>query len=139
MNESRSEFPKTAACACGNLTITAAAPPRFVHACSCTDCQHGSGSAFSYSAFFGEADVATAGAHNIWRRTSDAGRWQDRCFCPTCGTTVFSRLESLPGLVCVAIGCFADLQFQRPGTLYWSSRSHHWLELPANIERVETQ
>ena len=45
-------YPKTAACACGALKVTVTAPPQMVHACACLDCQRGTGSAFSYSAFF---------------------------------------------------------------------------------------
>jgi len=55
-------YPKTAACACGKLTVTVTAPPQTVHACSCLDCQRGSGSAFSYSAFFPDSAVQVAGA-----------------------------------------------------------------------------
>ena len=132
-------YPKIAACACGALTLTVSSPPQFVHACACLDCQRGTGSAFSYGAFFPEPGTKTAGATTRWRRSSESGRWQDCFFCPTCGVTVFSRLEALPGIVCVSAGCFGDADFPAPGRLYWSSRRHHWLELPGGIEPVETQ
>ena len=54
-------FPKTAACACGALSVTAAASPAQVHACSCLECQRRSGSAFTYTAFFAAADVSVRG------------------------------------------------------------------------------
>ena len=60
-NDPPASYPKTAACACGSLTVTVAAPPQAVHACACLDCQRGSGSAFSYSAFFPESAVTVAG------------------------------------------------------------------------------
>jgi hypothetical protein len=132
-------YPKTAACACGALTLTVTAPPQMIHACSCQDCQRGSGSAFSYSAFFPESAVAVKGPATLWRRSSQSGRWQDCSFCPTCGTTVFSRLEALPGVVCVSAGCFGDVNFPGPQKLYWSTRRPHWFVMPAGIEPVETQ
>lgn len=133
-------YPKTAACACGKLTVTASAPPQFTHACSCLDCQRRSGSAFTYSAFFDEAAVRVDGPSQTWRSSSSqAGRWSDVSFCPTCGVSVFMRLEALPKIVCVAAGCFADREFSPPGKLFWTSRRHHWLELPDGIERVDTQ
>ena len=49
------------------------------------------------------------------------------------------RLEALPKIICVSVGCFADPSFAAPGRLHWSSRRHHWLDLPAGIERVDTQ
>jgi hypothetical protein len=132
-------YPKTAACGCGALTLTVSSPPQFVHACACVDCQRGTGSAFSYGAFFSEPETKAAGATTSWRRSSESGRWQDRFFCPTCGVTVFSRLEALPGIVCVSAGCFSAADFPAPGTLYWTSKSHRWLELPDGIKRHETQ
>jgi hypothetical protein len=132
-------YPKTAACACGKLTVTVAAPPQAVHACACLDCQRGSGSAFSYSAFFSESAVKVAGEATRWLRSSESGRWTESSFCPTCGVTVFTRLEVLPGIVCVSVGCFSEPDFPAPAKLYWNSRRHRWLDLPTGIERIETQ
>jgi hypothetical protein len=139
MAEPNSDYPKTAACACGQLKVTVSAPPKFVHACACLDCQRQSGGAFSYSAFFDEAAVRAEGPSQSYRRTSEAGRWQESNFCPTCGVGVLMRLEALPGIVGVSAGCFGDRSFPPPGRLYWASRRHHWLELPDGIERLETQ
>jgi hypothetical protein len=72
-------------------------------------------------------------------RSSEAGRWNEGNFCPTCGVTVFTRLEALPQMVCVPVGCLGDPDFPAPGNLYWSSKRHRWLELPTGIERIETQ
>jgi hypothetical protein len=132
-------YPKSAACLCGALRVTASVPPQMVHACSCLDCQRQSGSAFSYSAFFVASAVSVEGEFRSWRRTSDSGRWQETDFCATCGGGLVSRLEALPGLVCVPVGCFADPDFQAPGTLYWASKRHRWLDVPACVETVETQ
>ena len=137
----RSEiFPKTAACVCGALTVSVSAPPQGgVHACSCFACQRRSGSPFSYSAFFAEGDAAIAGQSRSYRRSSDSGRWQESNFCPSCGCAVFGRLEALPGLICIAVGAFADPDFAKPERLYWSTQRHHWLGALPGVEPVETQ
>ena len=95
-------YPKTAACACGALGVTVAEPPANVHICSCLECQRRSGSAFTYTAFFPEAAVSVAGEYRSWKRTSDARRFHESNFCPTCGTSVFYRLEAWPGVIGVA-------------------------------------
>jgi hypothetical protein len=135
----QADYPKTAACACGGLTVTVTGPPQMVHACSCLDCQRATGSAFSYSGFFGEDAMRVSGEVRSYRRSSEAGRWQDMDFCPVCGVCVFCRLEALPGLVGVSVGCFADPDFEKPEKLFWASRRHRWLDVPATIEAVETQ
>jgi hypothetical protein len=132
-------YPKRAACLCGGLSVTVSAPPRFAHACSCLDCQRRSGSAFSYSAFFDEPVTKIEGEPKVWRRLSDAGRWHEANFCPVCGVTVFIRMQAAPEMLCVPVGSFSDASFPAPARLYWTSRRHHWLELPHGIERVDTQ
>src|SRR3982074_1549599 len=96
--------PKTATCACGELKITVSAAPQFVHDCACLVWQRSSGSAFSYSAFSPESAVKIGGECKSWRRASQAGRWTESSFCPTCGVTVFTRLEALPDIVCISAG-----------------------------------
>jgi hypothetical protein len=131
---------KTAACACGALKLTVSSEPKFTHACSCLDCQRRSGSAFSYTAFYGDSGVRIEGPSTAYRNaTSAAGRWNEVHFCPTCGVQVFMRLEALPNMVCVPVGVFGDPGFPPPGKLYWASRRHHWLDLPDGIKKVETQ
>jgi hypothetical protein len=132
-------YRKTASCLCGGLTATVSAPPQMTHACACLDCQRGTGSAFSYSGFFAEDAVNIGGQARSYRRTADVGRWQEINFCLTCGVCLFFRLEALPGLVGVSVGCFADPGFEKPEKLFWASRRHHWLDVPAVVEPVETQ
>lgn len=133
------QIERIARCACGGLTATARGEPLDVYLCSCTDCQRGTGSAFSYAALFPEAAVAIAGERRQYTQRADSGRAIDSFFCPTCGTAVAFRAEGLPGTVGVPVGCFADASFPRPSKLFWASRRHHWLELPDDIALIETQ
>jgi hypothetical protein len=130
---------RVARCYCGNLTVTASGEPIDVYACSCLDCQRGSGSAFSYAAIFPESAVSIAGDKRTYRQHADSGRFIDSFFCPNCGTSVLFRAEGLPGTLGVPVGCFADSSFARPSKLFWASRRHHWLELPASITLIDTQ
>jgi len=132
-------FPKTASCICGGLAVTVTAPPQMVHACSCLDCQRGTGSAFSYSGFFAEDAVTVSGEVRSYRRSTEAGRWQEMDFCPVCGVCVFYRLQVLPKIIGVSVGCFADPSFGKPEKLFWASRRPHWFDVPAAVEPVETQ
>lgn len=132
-------YPKTAACLCGALTVSVTAPPHRVHACTCLDCQRRSGSAFSYTAFFPDSSATITGEARSFRRIADAGRWHEANFCPTCGCTVFIRMEAMPGVVAIPAGCFAAPDFTKPDRLYWSARRHHWLAPPPGVESVETQ
>jgi len=133
------DYPKTAACACGALTVSVSAPPISTHACSCLDCQRRSGSVFTYTAFFAETDVLVKGEFRCWRRSSDAGRFHESNFCPTCGNALFYHLEAWPGVVGIPVGNFADPAFDKPATLYWTAQRHKWLATFSAIATVERQ
>ncbi len=139
MAESTPNYPKTAACTCGALTVSVTAPPVSIHACACLECQRRSGSVFSCTAFYARADATVRGAFKSHRRVAESGRFNESNFCPECGCTVFSRLEAWPDVIGVTIGCFADPAFEQPGTLYWSSRRHGWLATPPGVATVERQ
>ena len=83
--------------------------------------------------------MQTSGERRSYRRTTDSGRWQETTFCPVCGVCVLTRLEALPGIIDVSVGCFADPGFEKPQNLWWASRRHHWLEPPPGVEPVDTQ
>jgi hypothetical protein len=139
MAEPGSSSERTAACACGKLSVTVRGAPADVYLCGCTSCQRRSGSAFTYAALYPEPAVTIAGEHGTWRQPSEAGRLVDSSFCPTCGVSVFFRGEGLPGLVGVRVGCFAEPGFTKPSRLYWASRKHAWLELGDDVPAVDTQ
>ena len=130
---------RTAKCCCCNLTATASGEPVHVYACSCLECQRGSGSAFSYGAIYPQEAVTVAGNSTLYSRRSDAGRRIESWFCPVCGVTVYFRAEAMPGMVGIAAGCFADPDFPKPKLLFWASRRHRWLELPEDITLLDTQ
>jgi len=139
VTETRTLRERVAACGCGQLTVKALGEPLDVYACSCRDCQRRSGGAFSYAALYPEPMTAVAGQHRIFRRHGDSGRWIETRFCPTCGMTVCFTGEALPGLVGIAVGCFADADFPPPRRHYWTSRRHRWLEIADDVEAIETQ
>jgi hypothetical protein len=130
---------KAAACACGAVRVTTMGAPVIVNACACLDCQRRSGSAFTYTAFFADAQVGITGELRSFRQTRSAGRWHEASFCVVCGVSVLSRLEVFPGLVGVSVGCFTDPAFAPPGGFYWASRRHTWLPVPTGVEVFQTQ
>ena len=85
MANQRDGRERLARCCCGNLKVTARGEPVDVYLCSCTDCQRGTGSAFSYAAIFPVSAVSIAGERREYRQQGDSGRqlflpdlWQGR-------------------------------------------------------------
>ncbi|MDF1794344.1 MAG: GFA family protein [Thalassobaculaceae bacterium] len=130
---------RTARCGCGAVSVTVIGQPHEVYACGCLNCQRETGSVFTYTASYRGVVATVAGEVRLWRRTVDSGRWCENGFCPTCGTHVFSRSEFEADLIKIAVGCFADPDFQAPETLYYATRSHRWLGLPESTVQLDTQ
>jgi hypothetical protein len=130
----RTARTRTASCACGGLKLTLAGEPTSVYACACQECQRATGSAFAYRAKYPKTAIMdVTGERRSWRRGSDAGRWIEQTFCPTCGTLLFMEGEVIPNDIVVSVGCFIDSDFAPPAALFWSGRRHGWYQLADGI------
>ena len=103
--------------------------------CHCLACQRRTGSAFGVQARFPAERVRVDGRYADYVRTSEEGEGRTFHFCPDCGSTVFYEVASVPGLIAVAVGAFADPRFPPPTVSVYGSRRHQWLSLPATIEQ----
>lgn len=123
---------RTARCACGQTSITLDAEPQMHGLCHCTNCKRRTGSAFGISSYFPRVSVTQqAGATAIYAFRHDAqGHDQARHFCTSCGTTLFWYLSTLPELVGVAGGCFADEGLPEPTYSVTHKKKEAWLSLP---------
>ena len=128
LNRGETVTPRTAKCACGQLTVQCEGEALRVSICHCLDCQKRTGSVFSANARFPRGAVKVNGVSNVFRRRADSGNNLDFHFCPRCGSTVWWELEALPGVVAVAIGAFADPKFPAPKISVYESRHHHWVD-----------
>lgn len=125
---------RTASCGCGRLALTVSGEPRRVYLCACSQCQRATGSAFAWRAIFpSSAIVALKGEASVWRRGSDAGRWNEQVFCPGCGGLVFMRAEALTDAISVSVGSFADPAFPPPASVHNRSHRPGWYCLSEDV------
>ena len=123
-------------CVCGAVRYRTSAEPRRVSLCACEWCQKRTGSAIGVSVYFNDGDVTfLQGTRNRYRLTSDAGRWIETEFCPSCGTTVTWTLEFLPGYRGIAGGTFDRPTFwYRPERFVFARSKPDWLEIPEGLD-----
>ncbi|MFQ3786504.1 GFA family protein [Halomonas sp. A29] len=124
------EKRRKASCSCRQIELVFAGEPKATYACSCLECQRGTGSAFAYRAIYADtALIGQKGETRSWRRTGESGKWLEQHFCATCGSVVFMRAEALGEALSVSVGCFEDPSFPAPRVVYWPNRKHKWLQL----------
>ena len=123
---------RTAACACGGIAITIMGDPAMLGICHCTNCKRRTGSAFGISAYFPSASVMTQTGDTQTYAFHHAAQNHDqaRHFCPRCGTTLFWTVSTLPDVIGIAGGCFADGELPEPTYSVSDRKRESWLTLP---------
>ena len=112
-------------CLCGNVRFEATGSPNRVGICHCLDCRKHHGALFHASAIFAEEAVSIAGETQCYR---------GRHFCPTCGSSVFSRTGDEVELHLGALD--AANQF-KPTYELWAVRRESWLPPFLGTKRYE--
>jgi hypothetical protein len=115
----------TGGCLCGALRFTVTGAPYRVGICHCLDCRKNQGALFHASAIFPEDAVAITGT---WQS------YQDRSFCPTCGSPVFAHIGDEIG---INLGAFDATDQFRPTYELWTIRREGWLPEFPGLRRYD--
>ncbi len=127
---------RKAQCHCGDLAVLCEGEPEHVVMCHCELCQRRTGTAFNLAAWFPASAVEIAGDERTYTRVGDLGIDTTFHFCPNCGSNVYWR-TSVPDMIGVAVGCFADPEFRAPSVSIYDSQRHSWLIAPEGIPTFE--
>ncbi|MBU2722754.1 GFA family protein [Acidithiobacillus sp. 'AMD consortium'] len=95
-------------CLCGEISYSVDIEPMFTGNCHCKDCQRSSGSAFIPAMIFPEKDVVVSGEAKYFESQADSGNMHKRDFCPNCGSQLFARFSSMPGMLGIKAGTLND-------------------------------
>ena len=126
---------RSAVCSCEQLRVIAEGDPIRVSICHCFACQRRTGSVFGVQARFDAQQIRIEGTHREYVRLSEDGEERHFYFCPDCGATMFYKIPTMPEMIAVPVGAFADPDFPAPMRSVWESRRHRWVALPEDVER----
>jgi hypothetical protein len=118
-----------ARCCCQACELVAEGEPVLNAVCHCDNCKRRTGSAFGWSAYFLDAQVAAPkgelGRYHVVSTDSD------RFFCEACGTTLFWASKGfMPGHTGVAGGCFTETPLPEPNLSARDPQRCAWIALP---------
>ena len=114
-------------CLCGAIRFQASGAPDRVGLCHCLDCRKHHGAAFFAAAIFPEGSVTVSG---------QTSHFQDRHFCPSCGSYVFSKSD---GEIELHLGAMDKPNQFRPDYELWTCSKESWLGDFDNIKSYETE
>ncbi|AZZ92457.1 GFA family protein [Hahella sp. KA22] len=115
----------TGGCLCGAVRLTATGRPYRVGVCHCLDCRKHHGALFHASAIFPQDAVTVTG---------EVGDYAGRCFCPRCGSSVFSRTGDE---IEVNLGTLDAPDQLTPTYELWMCRRESWLPPFPSVRHYE--
>ena len=105
----------TGGCLCRKVRFQAKGTPVRVGICHCLDCRKHHGAVFYAAAIYDSADVTVTG---------DTHHFNQRHFCPTCGSSVFARSGAEIEL---HLGALDEPSTFEPQYQGWLARRENWL------------
>jgi len=84
-----------------------------------------------------EAAVQFEGELTTYNDTGDSGATVRRQFCGTCGSPVFTRVETPPGMMFIKAGTLDDTSILKPAFHCYTKSKQDWVDL-GEIPSFET-
>ncbi len=120
---------KTGGCLCGAVRYSFEGEPLMQAVCHCKNCQRQAGSSWSMLIVVPESAVRITGEVTTYTDHGESGGEVLRQFCPTCGSPVFSRIPTQPGMIFVKAGSLDDTTGFKPQIQFWTASKQHWVEI----------
>ena len=117
----------TGGCLCGAIRYELDAEPMFQVACHCRACQYTSGGSPTLAMGAPAAGLKiTSGEPRVFWAAGDSGAKVGRSFCETCGTPLFSWLESNAQMVVIKVGSLDDPSAFTVQADIWMGAAQPW-------------
>jgi len=126
-------------CLCRAVRYRMTADPIVTRVCWCRVCQYlGAGNA-TINVCFPSQGLSVEGETRDYRSLADSGNVMHRCFCPTCGTQLFSTAEARPHLVFIRAGTLDRPDVVKPAVTIWTSQAPPWACMNEELPKFERQ
>ena len=116
---------KNGSCLCGEVNFTYKSEPGMFLMCHCTDCQKSTGSPVASIIIIPEDDFIINGPTSSYECEAKV----TRSFCKICGSQIFSRIESAPGVVAIKTGVLDEQPNIKPNLVCWTKSKPDWFEI----------
>ena len=115
-------------CLCGQVRFRIEGEPMMSGRCCCQACQKLSGAGNTENIAFAEAAFSVTGKAAQYNWTADSGGAVTTSFCPNCGSPLFGKSTTMPGMQMVRVGALDDPSAYRPQMMVYAKRRHAWVQ-----------
>ncbi|KAF2714414.1 hypothetical protein K504DRAFT_420223 [Pleomassaria siparia CBS 279.74] len=123
LKSSNSDFIRTGACLCKQITFRVVGPELNFAICHCTNCRRNCGSAYTANAWFPDSQFEWTTGESLLKQHDDAltetGGVVHRFFCTNCGSAMMTRSFRMPGVSIIPSGLFDGPQVWKPDYEQW--------------------
>lgn len=127
----------TGGCLCGAVRYEISETPKMQIACHCESCRKSSGSAFVAAAVAPRDVTRMNGAVTTYTEAADSGRQVNRCFCPTCGSTIYSEIATVPDAYVIQAGTLDDLGWFKPKMNFFAANALEWTPVDPDCKNFD--
>ncbi len=121
-------------CLCGQVQYSSQAAPLTTAICHCADCQMQSGSAFSINLLVPAEGFQVQGTSlGKFCTTGASNQPVQRFFCNNCGSPLYSKLASMPGVLVIKAGTLTSSHDIKPELQMWCASAQPWMTLEPSL------
>ena len=124
-------------CLCGAVRYEGDAEPKMMGDCYCLDCRKSSGTAHCSHMGVPKAAVTLTGQVSSFDKPADSGNIVSRCFCPACGSAVYSTNSGMTDFLFIRASSLDDPEIYSPQLTVYTSRSPSWGRIDPNAPSFE--
>jgi hypothetical protein len=125
-------------CLCGRVRFRIEGEPLMSGRCCCRSCQKLSGTGTMENMAFPESAFTVTGAVSDFNWTADSGGLVTTSFCPHCGSPLFGKSTSMPGMKMVRVGALDDPGLYAPQMMVYAKRRHAWVQHDDRVPAFDT-
>lgn len=125
----------TGGCACRALRYVVEAEPILMLNCHCRDCQRASGSAYAAHVVVPKAAAHFRGPVGQHAVVGGSGKLVHREFCPSCGSPVAIRLDTMPTILGLAAASLDDPTLYTPSAEVFTDSAQPWNRMLEHTEK----
>lgn len=128
----------TGGCLCGAVRYEYDGEVGPAGICHCADCRRVTGSAFNVSVPMKQAQFRlVSGALKSFTVRAESGNDVTRCFCPDCGSPIYTLPPHRPDTYFVKAGTLDDPGLVRPAHQAWTRSAVAWAHIPPELPSFE--
>jgi hypothetical protein len=128
----------TGSCLCGGVKYTAEGPVVAMARCHCVQCRKASGAEFATNGNVAEDTLRiVSGEELLAHYESSPGK--QRVFCGRCGSPLFKRDDTRPGVVRLRLGCVDTDLDERPLGHLFVREKPNWSEITDGLPQHATR